>query len=331
MKGAKARGKPGVKNQRRIEPHFDTKSKPASPRRRPSRLKRWARRHPWRARALGYSARAAAWGIAILGAAVTFIVLQMPDPRSAALDDRPPNVTVLAQDGSVLAERGLRRGHMSLRELPPYLVQAVLATEDRRFYAHFGVDPLGLVRASFRNAVSGAVVEGGSTITQQLAKNLFLTPKRTLSRKFEEAVYAVWLERRFSKDEILELYLNRVYFGGGTYGVEAASRRYFGKSSRYVTLPQEALFEVLLQAHSRYAPTRSEKRAEARVNEVLDNMVEAGFLSSAEAEAAAGEPLRLRTFSDDTGYPYAVDWVAETLPEVVGNADGDLIVETTID
>ena len=220
---------------------------------------------------------------------------------------------------------------MPLNALPPYLVQAVLATEDRRFYAHFGVDPLGLARASFRNAVSGAVVEGGSTITQQLAKNLFLTPKRTLSRKLEEAVYAVWLERRFSKDEILELYLNRVYFGGGTYGVEAASRRYFGKSSREVTLPQAALFAGLLKAPSRYAPTRSAARASVRVDEVLDNMVEAGYLTAAQAKAADEAPLKLSAKDDDTGYSYAVDWVAELLPELVGEHHSDLFVETTID
>jgi penicillin-binding protein 1A len=327
MKGARRGDKPGARIQRRIEPHF---GKPAA-RRRPSRLKRWARRHPWLAGTLRFSARAAACGVAVLAVAVAFIVTQMPDPRSAALDDRPPNVTVLAQDGSVLAERGLRRGHMPISALPPYLVQAVLATEDRRFYAHFGVDPLGLARASFRNAVSGAVVEGGSTITQQLAKNLFLTPKRTLSRKFEEAVYAVWLERRFSKDEILELYLNRVYFGGGTYGVEAASRRYFGKSSRYVTLPQAALLAGLLKAPSRYAPTRSAARASVRVDEVLDNMVEAGYLTAEQAKAADEEPLKLSAKDDDTGYSYAVDWVAELLPELVGEHHGDLLVETTID
>jgi penicillin-binding protein 1A len=255
----------------------------------------------------------------------------MPDPARAALDDRPPNVTVIAEDGTILAERGLRRGHMPLDALPPYLVEAVLATEDRRFYAHFGVDPLGLVRASFRNASSGAVVEGGSTITQQLAKNLFLRPERTLMRKLEEAVYALWLEQRFSKDEILELYLNRVYFGGGTYGVEAASRRYFGKSSRFVTLPQAALLAGLLKAPSRYAPTRSVKRADARVDEVLDNMVEAGYLTPEQAKAANEQPLRLSAKDDDTGYAYTVDWVAELLPELIGEHHGDLFVETTID
>jgi penicillin-binding protein 1A len=255
----------------------------------------------------------------------------VPDPVIAALDDRPPNVTVLAEDGTVLAERGLRRGHVRLDVLPPYLVQAVLATEDRRFYSHFGIDPLGLVRATFRNASAGSVVEGGSTITQQLAKNLFLRPDRTVTRKLEEVVYAVWLEQRFSKKEILELYLNRVYFGGGTYGVEAASRRYFGKSSRFVTLPQAALLAGLLKAPSRYSPRRSVKLASARVDEVLENMVQAGYLSEEQARAASVQPLKLSAKGDDTGYPYPVDWVAELLPELVGEHDGDLIVETTID
>jgi penicillin-binding protein 1A len=218
-----------------------------------------------------------------------------------------------------------------LDSLPPYLVQAVLSTEDRRFYSHWGIDPLGLIRASFRNAEAGSVVEGGSTITQQLAKNLFLSPKRTYVRKLEEVVYAIWLEQRFSKDEILELYLNRVYFGGGTYGIEAASRRYFGKSSRFVTLSQAALLAGLLKAPSRYSPTRSVKLANARVDEVLNNMVEAGFLSPEQARNASTQPLKLSARGDDTGYPYPVDWVAELLPEFVGEQSSDLIVETTID
>jgi penicillin-binding protein 1A len=218
-----------------------------------------------------------------------------------------------------------------LDALPPYLVQAVIATEDRRFSHHFGIDPLGLIRASFRNASAGTVVEGGSTITQQLAKNLFLSPKRTIARKLEEVIYAIWLEQRFTKDEILELYINRVYFGGGTYGVEAASRHYFGKSARSVTLSQAALLAGLLKAPSRYAPTRSVKLATTRVDEVLENMVEAGFLSPEAARSASQQPLKLSAKGDDTGYPYPVDWVAELLPEFVGDNDGDLIVETTID
>jgi penicillin-binding protein 1A len=334
MQGARRNGKPGTKRVRRSGPDFGARrgALPARrKRRRPSGLKRWTLRHPWLYRGAKFSLLAAIWGALVLTLAVIYFIAGVPDPTIAALDDRPPNVTVLAEDGTVLAERGLRRGHVRLEVLPPYLVQAVLATEDRRFYSHFGVDPLGLVRASFRNASAGAVVEGGSTITQQLAKNLFLRPERTITRKLEEVVYAVWLEQRFSKQEILELYLNRVYFGGGTYGVEAASRRYFGRSSRSVTLPQAALLAGLLKAPSRYAPTRSVKLANGRVDEVLDNMVDAGYLSAEQARSASRQPFRLSAKGDDTGYPYPVDWVAELLPEYVGEHEGDLIVETTID
>ncbi len=334
MQGARRSVKPGAKVKRRSEPAFGARrSAPRGPRkrRRPSGLKRWTIRHPWLYGGIKFSLVAGIWGGIVLGLAVIYFIASVPDPMIAALDDRPPNVTVLAQDGTVLAERGLRRGHVRLDVLPPYLVHAVLATEDRRFYSHFGIDPLGLVRASVRNASAGTVVEGGSTITQQLAKNLFLTPKRTYMRKLEEVVYAVWLEQRFTKDEILELYLNRVYFGGGTYGVEAASRRYFGKSSRSVTLPQAALLAGLLKAPSRYSPRRSIKLASARVDEVLENMVQAGYLSPEQARDASQQPLKLSAKGDDTGYPYPVDWVAELLPELVGDHDGDLIVETTID
>jgi penicillin-binding protein 1A len=334
MHGARRSVRPGAKVQRRSGSSFGAR-RDLPPmrrkRRRSNRLRRWTLRHPWLYRGIRFSLLASIWGAIVLGLAVIYFIASVPDPVIAALDDRPPNVTVLAEDGTVLAERGLRRGHVRLDVLPPYLVQAVLATEDRRFYSHFGVDPLGLVRATFRNASAGSVVEGGSTITQQLAKNLFLRPDRTVTRKLEEVVYAVWLEQRFSKKEILELYLNRVYFGGGTYGVEAASRRYFGKSSRFVTLPQAALLAGLLKAPSRYSPRRSVKLASARVDEVLENMVQAGYLSEEQARVASAQPLKLSAKGDDTGYPYPVDWVAELLPELVGEHDGDLIVETTID
>ncbi len=264
MHGARRSVRPGGKGPSRVEPTFGARSG-APKRRRPlpritrrkRRLRRAVARHPLLYKALRATLLAAIWGTIVLGLAIVYFISSVPDPIIAALDDRPPNVTILAEDGTVLAERGLRRGHVRLDVLPPYLTKAVLATEDRRFYQHFGIDPLGLVRASFRNASAGTVVEGGSTITQQLAKNLFLSPKRTMTRKLEEVIYAIWLEQRFTKDEILELYLNRVYFGGGTYGIEAAARRYFGRSARSVTLPQAALLAGLLKAPSRYAPTRS--------------------------------------------------------------------------
>ena len=296
-----------------------------------SRARHAVRTHPYAFKALRFGLLAAIWGTIALGGAVVYFISRVPDPLLATLDDRPPNVTVLAADGTVLAERGLRRGHIRVDVLPEHLIKAVMATEDRRFYHHLGVDPIGLARATYQNFKASAVVQGGSTITQQLAKNLFLKPDRTITRKLEELVYAVWLEQRFSKDEILELYLNRVYFGGGTYGVEAAARHYFGRSARDVSLAQSAMLAGLLKAPSRYAPTRSVRAASARAQIVLDNMVDAGFLTEAQARKAGQQSLKLRAKGDDTGYPYAVDWVAELLPEYVGEHEGALIVNTTID
>jgi penicillin-binding protein 1A len=338
MQGARRSAKPGAKVTRRSEPKLGSRSlgrqvrsRPRRKRRKSSRLKLTLANRPLLYKSIRLTLLSLIWGTIVLGAAVVYFISQVPDPIIAALDDRPPNVTILAADGTVLAERGLRRGHVHLDALPPYLAQAIIATEDRRFYRHFGIDPLGLARAGFRNATAGTVVEGGSTITQQLAKNLFLSPKRTMTRKLEEVIYAIWLEQRFTKDEILELYINRVYFGGGTYGVEAASQHYFGKSARDVTLSQAALLAGLLKAPSKYAPTHSVKLASARVDEVLNNMVEAGFLSAEAARSASQQPLNLSAKGDDTGYPYAVDWVAELLPEYVDDKNSDLIVETTID
>jgi penicillin-binding protein 1A len=323
------------KMRTRIEPSFGGRRTAPPPRKRRKAASKPSRRrpskHPILQTALRICLAAALVCVLALGATIMIFVSRLPDPVLLTLDDRPPNLTILAGDGTVLAERGLRRGYVRLDRLPPYLAEAVIATEDRRFHYHFGIDPVGLVRAGWRNAEAGGVVQGGSTITQQLAKNLFLKPDRTMARKLEEAVYAVWLEQRFSKDEILELYLNRVYFGGGTYGVEAASRRYFGKSARFVTLTQAALLAGLLKAPSRYAPTRNVELASARVDVVLGSMVEAGVLKPEEARVAAAQPLRLKAFGDETGYPYAVDWIVDQLPDYVGENQGDLIVETTID
>ncbi|MGV1014845.1 MAG: transglycosylase domain-containing protein, partial [Methyloceanibacter sp.] len=333
MQGARQKSRPGAtKPKRKPASGGARRTAPRRPagrrRRRLGRLRRALKRHPLLNGVVRYALLASLCLTVILGGALAIFIARLPDPM---VDTRPPNVTVRAADGTVLAERGLRRGHVRLASLSPHLVNAVLATEDRRFYYHVGIDPLGLTRAVFRNLREGEVVEGGSTITQQLAKNLFLKPERTLTRKLEELIYAVWLERRFAKDEILELYLNRVYFGGGAYGVEAASRHYFGKKARAITLPQAALLAGLLKAPSRYTPGRSVKLANARVGQVLDRMIDAGFLAEAEARIAATGPLGLTAKGDETGYPYAVDWVAELLPEFVGENESDLIVDTTID
>lgn len=265
--------------------------------------------------------------------AALFLTLapEMPDTASLWRVKPSPGVTVLAADGSVLEQRGAFNSVMvGVAEMPPHLPRAILATEDRRFYQHFGMDVIGFVRAMVANIRAGGVVQGGSTISQQLAKNLFLTPERTLLRKIRELMLALWLEARLSKDEILTLYMNRVYLGAGAYGVEAASQRYFGKSARKVNLSEAALIAGLLKAPSRYAPTNDIKRSRDRAAQVLANMVDAGYLTQKQADAARRVPARLAHRSSTSGVRYFTDWVQERLPGMVGDRDDDLIVLTTL-
>jgi penicillin-binding protein 1A len=308
----------------------------SSPRSRPSgkrRRRRTKRGGVWRrlGRGLYWSTVAAIWAALIFGGLSAYYVSTLPDPQLTDLETRTPQVRVLAADGTVMAERGSNRARARLERLPPHLVNAVLAIEDRRFYSHFGVDPPGLARAAWRNVLAGAIVEGGSTITQQLAKNLFLTPERTFARKFEEMILALWLETKFSKNRILEIYLNRVYFGAGTYGVESAAQRYFAKPAREVTLAEAALLAGLLRAPSRYAPTDNPQLAEERAAVVLSAMVEADMLAPERAMTALAEPARVRNPGGVTGFEYAADWAADRLAEIVREQHGDLIVETTVD
>ena len=167
---------------------------------------------------------------------------------------------ILDRDGALLTEHGGAEAYASIDTLPQHLLDAVVATEDRRFYEHWGVDPVGLARAALANLRVGRFVQGGSTLTQQLAKNLFLTPERTLGRKLEELVLALWLEVRLSKRDILEIYLNRVYLGSGAYGVETASRRFFGKPASQLTLPESAMLAGLLKAPSKFSPASNPDR-----------------------------------------------------------------------
>ncbi|NKB56340.1 MAG: PBP1A family penicillin-binding protein [Alphaproteobacteria bacterium] len=266
--------------------------------------------------------------------AALFLTLapEMPDTSSLWRVKKSPGVTVLAADGSVLAQRGAFNSTMvPIAAMPAYLPRAIIATEDRRFYQHFGMDIIGLFRAVLANLRAGGVVQGGSTITQQLAKNLFLTPERTLVRKIRELMLALWLEARLSKDEILTLYMNRVYLGAGSYGVEAASQRYFGKSARRVSLQEAALLAGLLKAPSRYAPTNNIKRSRDRAAQVLQNMVAAGYLMEGQAAAARRAPARLAHRTRAKSSQYFSDWVQERVPGLVGNRDDDLIILTTLE
>ncbi len=243
----------------------------------------------------------------------------------------PPNLTILARDGEFIAERGMRRDYVPFKDLPPLLIKAVLATEDRRFFYHFGLDPIGLLRAAAVNWRSKEVVQGGSTITQQLAKNLFLESKRVWTRKAEEFVLALWIERRFTKDEILEFYLNRVYFGGGNYGIGAAAHYYFGKKPQDITLAEAALLAGLIKAPSYYSPTSNIDRARNRSKEILRLLAETDQIDINQYAEALANPPQLKVPPARAGFGYIADWVAEVAPMLTGESDRNLIVETTID
>lgn len=264
---------------------------------------------------------------------LTWYALRLPDIAGIANFDRRPSLAFLDSGGRTIGTAGdLHGGVVRLGELPAFLPQALLATEDRRFYSHFGIDPVGLARAAIVNLRAGRVVQGGSTITQQLAKNVFLTHERSLERKIQEFLLALWLERRFTKDEILTLYLNRVYLGAATYGVEAAAQRYFGKSARRVNMHEAAVLIGLLKAPSRYAPTNDPARALRRAGEVLDNLVEAGFATATTVADAKALPLASPSAGGEMrSARYFVDWLADQVSGYVGFVDRDLIVRTTLD
>ena len=265
-------------------------------------------------------------------AAVAYYASKLPSVTSWAVPDRPPNIQVLANDGTVIANRGDTGGaNVTLEQLPPYLYQAVVAIEDRRFYGHLGVDPIRLGRV-FLDAVTGDDrPAGASTITQQLARTLFLTMDRTIERKIQEAIMAVWLEIQYSKNDILEMYLNRVYFGAGAYGIDAAARAYFGKPASNVTLAEAAMLAGVLPRPSAYAPTVNPDAARTRQLLVLRAMVDSGYITEREADlAAAGQIVTVDTASTGAGN-YLADWVADLVPDFIGAIPGDIIVDTTID
>lgn len=272
------------------------------------------------------------WGAMGVGGLVLYYGARMPSAESWSIPERPPNVKILAVNGDDIANRGTTGGEaLSLENMSPYIPQAVIAIEDRRFYSHFGVDPLGLARAMLTNVTTGRMVQGGSTLTQQLAKNLFLSPERTLERKVQEVLLAFWLEQKYSKDQILAMYLNRVFFGSNAYGVEAASRRYFNKSARDVNLGEAALLAGLLKAPSRLSPARDPKAAEERAQVVLGAMREEGFVTDSEIKTAMSQtPTKAKSYWSGAEH-YVADMVMDQLPGMIGEIKEDLIVDTTID
>lgn len=272
------------------------------------------------------------WGVIAVIAVVVYVGAHLPPIQSLEIPKRPPTIQIVGMDGSMLAQRGEMAGaNIALKDLPPYLPKAFIAIEDRRFYSHFGIDPVGILRALVTNVLHRGVSQGGSTLTQQLAKNLFLTQERTMQRKLQEAELAIWLERKHSKDEILELYLNRVYFGSGAYGVEAAAQKYFGKSAKNVTIAEAAMLAGLVKSPSRLAPNRNPEGAEARAQVVLAAMADAKFITDAQAKASIGHPSYNVKPAGAGTVNYVADWIGEVLDDLVGQIDESIKVETTID
>ena len=282
---------------------------------------------------LKWSFTLAIWGVVIIGVVTAFYAHDLPSTDKALEVTRRPSVILLARDGSKMASLGDLQGNaVHVKDLPAYLPQAVIATEDRRFYNHSGIDIIGIARAMVRNIKAGRVVQGGSTISQQAAKNLFLTPDRTFKRKYQELILAFWLEQKFTKDQILTIYLNRVYLGSGTFGVDAAAKKYFGVPARRLTIFQAAIIAGLLKAPSRLNPRNNVKAAVARGKVVLSNMVAAGYLNEAQAKKAAGSKLRYNQNqrAQRVGR-YFVDWISQQVRGFVGPQSGDVTVKTTLD
>ncbi len=289
-------------------------------------------RRPLAVKLLYWGAVLALWAVIAAVGVVAWIGAHLPPIQSLEIPKRPPSIQIVDITNHVLVTRGdMGGGTLTLKELPPYVPKAFIAIEDRRFYSHFGVDPLGIVRAVIANVLHRGVSQGGSTITQQLAKNLFLTPERSLTRKLQEVGLAIWLERKFTKAQILELYLNRVYFGAGAWGIEQASQRYFGKSAKQITLPEAALLAGLVKSPSRLAPTRNFPAAERRAQAVLAAMAEMGAIPQTSATMAIAQPPKIVAQAGTGSANYVADWIMDALDDVIGHVEEDIVVETSID
>ncbi|MEM6438558.1 MAG: PBP1A family penicillin-binding protein [Pseudomonadota bacterium] len=271
--------------------------------------------------------------VLVLAGATAIFYAQLPS-ASELLDGRARgSVTLLDRHGEVFAWRGQQfGGALRASEVSPHLAHAVIATEDRRFWSHWGVDPLGLARAMVANLRAGRLVQGGSTLTQQTAKNVFLTHERSVERKLKELPMALAMELKYSKEEILSIYLNRVYLGAGAYGFEAAAQRYFGKSARVATPAEAAMLAGLLKAPSRYAPTSNLADAQGRAGVIVGLMEAQGFLTADQAARARSEPAGLSRAAEARAGGAFADWVMEAGPAwLTRETSEDVVIRTTFD
>jgi penicillin-binding protein 1A len=287
-------------------------------------------RGKWRRR--GYIA---AWVVAAILALLMLasIWLAITAPLSRSLQpNAQPSITLETADGKFITRTGAYIGKpVTIAELPPHVAQTFIAIEDRRFYSHWGIDPRGIVRAMWANLRAGGVRQGGSTITQQLAKGAFLSADRTAARKVREVMIAFWLEAWLSKDQILERYLSSVYFGDNVYGLRAASHHYFNREPERLTVPQAAILAAMLKAPSRLAPTSNPKGARDRAELVLNAMVEAGFLTKAERNAMKPARLDVEPVPEPTSGTYFSDWVLAQARDRSGSVYGEQTIKTTLD
>jgi len=256
----------------------------------------------------------------------------MPSAETLWKPNRPVSIQIVDRYGRDVLVRGASSApRVKLDALPAHVPGAIIATEDRRYKTHVGLDPIGLTRAMFKNIKARRYVEGGSTITQQLTKNVFLTPEKTLKRKAQEMMLSVWLEQAFTKDEVLEMYLSRVYFGNGAWGLEAASQRYLDKSASDLTIGEAAMMAGLLKAPSRYNPMSAPEASAKRTAIVLDVMAEQNLINRYTHYRSLTDTINIRRPQSDNSAQYFVDWIWPELEAVTGTPSQDMVVQTTLD
>jgi len=271
-------------------------------------------------------------GLALFGLIVGLTAPSLPDYSALRTQQKGQSVIIRGLDGAPLATIGPSYGEwLRYDEIPDVMVTAMVAVEDRRYWNHPGIDPIGIARAMVRNLKAGRFAQGGSTITQQVVKNIFLTSDRSFVRKLRELVLAPAMEVRFSKEQILEIYLNRVYFGGGAYGIDAASRRFFGHSGRRLALPEAAVIAGLVKAPTRFAPSSSPAQARSRARIVLQAMVETGHLTQGQARRVDMDGLAFARQPRENGVRYFTDWVLSQVETLVDETEKPLDVATTLD
>ncbi len=274
----------------------------------------------------------AVWVAIALVATVLVFSQGLPDISRLYTIQRQPSINYLDRSGALITVRGSQYAPpVKIDEMPPYVPAAFVAIEDRRFYHHLGFDMIGIMRAVVADLRRGHAAEGASTITQQLARNLFLTPDQTVKRKIQEVILAVELEHKFSKKEILALYMNRVYFGAGAYGIEAASQRYFNKPASQLSVGEVAILAGLLKSPTHYSPISDRERAARRATIVLDKMVQTGAITPAQRADAFRNPVNVSPTLASQHAQYFIDWVDQQVRQLVGQPQQDLVVETTLD